>query len=239
MQPQQALWSSGRGGPPTWSRGVHAYATHLFLLYLTWNKIIPEDFIGRSYASATTLSPQEYLYRAIPNFREVYRRFAARIVVLDGMPDWAKGYLRFAINWWRTFGAQYGNALPGGGNDDNTYAFDLKDSGTSGWVTPSAALESWAFSVTRLQATSAARYRISLSASRAGSEQTPADLYVGLVFEENGNVRYDEIPLTDYQGTVETAIAANVRMYVVVVSTPNRFTGAETFPYSIKIDKLP
>lgn len=237
MQPQLRLWSPP--GSPLWSVGVHAYAAHLFLLYLTWNGLVAEDFVGRSFASGTSLSPQEYLSRNIPNFRDVYRRFATQIVVLDGIPDWARRNIADAITYWRTNGAQAGNALPNGQNADNTYAFDLKDSGTAGWVTPSALLESWAFSVTRLKVTQANSYRIAINAARVGSEQTQANLYVGLVFEQNGVIRYSEIPLTDFQGTIDTAVAANTRVYVVVVSTPNRFTGAETFPYSIKVDKLP
>ena len=237
MQPQLRLWSPP--GSPLWSVGVHAYAAHLFFLYLTWNGIIPEDFIGRSFASGSSLTPQEYLYRNIPDFPGVYRRFAEQIVTLDGIPSWATRNIADAIQYWRTNGARSGNALPNGQNADNTYAFDLTDAGTAGWVGPSALLEAWAFSVSKITATTAATYRISLRTSSVGSRGTPSDLSVRLVTVANGVRTYSVLPLSGNEGSRDVTLPAGATAYVVVVSTPLTFTGAETFDYSINIVRNP
>lgn len=237
MQPQRRLW-----GPPmqaTWSQGVHAYAAHLLLLYVSWNGYMRDDLIPKSFFSGTSLSPQEYLYRNIPNFRDVYRKFATDMATLDGLPAWAQANISEAWTWWRKEGAKFGNALPDGRNDDNSFAFELRDVGTNGWSKPSAPLEAWAYSVTKITATSGATYRVSLRTATIGSLNTSSDLHVGLVTLVNGVRTYSTITVSMNEGSKDVVLPAGATAYVVVVSTPLTFIGPETFDYSINVQRNP
>jgi uncharacterized protein YjdB len=238
MQPQLRLWSPPDA--PTWSVGVHAYAAELFLLYLSWNKLMPDDLIGRSWTlAAPGEMPQQYLASRIPNLSEVYRQFVVHLTALDGMPSYARRGISASLAFWRANGAKYGNALPNGENHDNTYAFDLRDAGTAGWVVPKAKIEAWAFSVTRLQSTQTGQFQISLNIVPVGSGGTPADFYAGLVVQKDGINSYSSIPIKNGSADRSVLLQAGSIAFIVVVNTPNSFFGNETFDYSIKIDRTP
>jgi hypothetical protein len=236
MQPQLRLWSPP--GSPRWSRGVHAYAAHLFLLYLSWNGLMPDDFVGRSYASRTTLTPQEYMVQNIPNLKEAYRDFATGIVVLEGIPEWIRPNIAAAIHFWRTQGARYGNARPDGSNDDNTYALELNDAGTEGWVSPGEPLEGWAHAVTRLEVTVDSEYSVAFRSPGVSDQGSPADLFVGLVEQRAMGNRFSSLSLKDQQGTAQLNLEAGTVLYIVVVNTPEKMTGDDTYPFELDLRRI-
>ena len=72
-----------------------------------------------------------------------------------------------------------------------------------------------------------------------GSRGTPSDLSVRLVTVSNGVRTYSVLPLSGNEGSRDVTLPAGATAYVVVVSTPLTFTGAETFDYSINIVRNP
>jgi hypothetical protein len=237
FQPQLALWSFGyqTNGAATWSRAVHGYGSQIFLLYLTWNKIISEDFIGKSFYSKSSLSPQEYLYRNIPNFEQVFRQFAVNIVVKDKIPSLEADAIRAREKEWLLYGKQRGNAKANGENDVNIYAFELKDQGTNGFVTPVEKPQAWSYSVTKVENTAARNYKVDFEGDRLGSKGTESNFYLGYVIDQGGKFTYSNVELNNGLGAKEISVPNNATLYLVTVSTPKLFGGDESFGYKIKV----
>jgi len=91
--------------------------------------------------------------------------------------------------------------------------------------------------VSRLDALQAGSYIITIAGNDRGSEGTPADLYVGTVLDHGGTYTYGTIALNSFTGTQAIDVPSNSTLYVVVVSTPQTFSGRERFEYRIKIDR--
>ncbi len=237
FQPQLALWSFGyqTNGAATWSRAVHGYGSQIFLLYLTWNKIISEDFIGKSFYSKSSLSPQEYLYRNIPNFEQVFRQFAVNIVVKDKIPSLEADAIRAREKEWLLYGKQRGNAKANGENDVNIYAFELKDQGTNGFVTPVEKPQAWSYSVTKVENTAARNYKVDFEGDRLGNKGTESNFYLGYVIDQGGKFTYSNVELNNGLGAKEISVPNNATLYLVTVSTPKLFGGDESFGYKIKV----
>ncbi len=237
FQPQLALWAFGyqTNGASTWSRAVHGYGSQIFLLYMTWNKIISEDFIGKSFYSKSSLSPQEYLYANIPNFENVFRDFAVHIVVKDKIPTLEADAIRAREKEWLLYGAQRGNAKANGQNDVNQYAFEFKDKGTNGFVSPTEKPQAWSYSVTKLDNSVARSYKVDFEGDRLGSKGTTANFYLGYVIDQGGKYSYSNVDLNNGTGSKEISVPSGSTLYLVIVSTPKLFGGDETFDYKIKV----
>jgi hypothetical protein len=237
FQPQLALWAFGyqTNGASTWSRAVHGYGSQIFLLYMTWNKIISEDFIGKSFYSKSSLSPQEYLYANIPNFEKVFRDFAVHIVVKDNIPSLEAEAIRKREKEWLQLGKERGNAKANGENDVNQYAFELKDQGTNGLVSPTEKPQAWSYSVTKVDNTVAKKYTVDFVGDRSGSKGTASNFHLEYVIDQGGKFTYSNVDLTNGAGTKEISVPTNATLYLVTVSTPKLFGGDETFSYKIKV----
>jgi hypothetical protein len=237
FQPQLALWSFGyqTNGAATWSRAVHGYGSQIFLLYLTWNKIISEDFIGKSFYSKSRLSPQEFLYTNIPNFEKVFKDFAVHIVVKDNVPTLEANAIRAREKEWLLYGKQRGNAKANGENDVNLYAFELKDQGTNGLVSPVEKPQAWSYSVTKVDNTVAKKYTVDFVGDRSGSNGTASNFHLEYVIDQAGKFTYSNVDLTNGVGSKEINVPSNSTLYLVTVSTPKLFGGDEAFNYKIKV----
>jgi hypothetical protein len=239
FQPQLALWSFGyqTNGAMTWSRAVHGYGAQIFLLYLTWNKIVSDDFFGKSFYSKSSLSPQEYIYQNIPDFENVFRNFALNIVVKDKIPAAdAAAIVKREEDWLKNF-ATRGNAKANGENDDNRYAFKLKDEGTNGLVSPAEKPQAWSYSVAKLESTAAQNYRVDFVGDAKGNMGTVSNFYLGYVIDQAGKYTYSNVPLTNSSGSKEISVPAGSIVYFVTVSTPRIFGGNEEFNYKINLVK--
>ena len=236
FQPQLALWSFGyQTNGATWSRAVHGYGSQIFLLYLTWNKIISEDFIGKSFYSKSKLSPQEYMHQNIPNMEQVFRQFAMNIIVKDKIPSLDANAIRAREKEWLLFGKQQGNAKATGENDVNLYAFELKDQGTNGFVSPIEKPQAWSYSVTKVDNTTAKKYTVDFVGDLTGSKGTASNFYLGYVIDQGGKFTYSNVDLTNSQGSKEISVTAGSTLYLVTISTPKIFSGDEAFNYKIKV----
>lgn len=239
FQPQLALWSFGyqTNGAATWSRAVHGYGAQILLLYLTWNNLVSEDFYAKSFYSKTTMSPQEYLYKNIPNFENVFRQFALNIVVKDKIPSLDAAAIVKREEAWSANYKAWGNANANGESDDNRYAFKLKDQGTNGFVSPAEKPQAWSYSVTKLENTALQNYKIEFVGDQFGSNGTASSFYLGYVIDQGGKYTYSNIDLTNASGTKDLTIPAGATVYFVTVSTPKIFLGVEEFNYKIKVEK--
>jgi uncharacterized protein YjdB len=244
MQPQLAMWTwilDNGGTQASFSRGVKKYEMGILLNFLTWNRIVTEDFFYRTYASGTTLTPQEYLVRYVPDFKNAFRRYAMRLTVLDEFPGWARDGIRYMQQFYRDnprWTPANQNFRPDGTFDDNSFALVVRDTGTTAFVRPREKLEPWSYSVVRIDATTAGTYRITFRGSERGSSGTPADLYLGTVVDAGGRYAYDAIPLVGTTGIGTFTLGANTSLYAVIVNTPAVYSGREQFDYEIKVDRV-
>jgi hypothetical protein len=202
---------------------------------MTWNKIISEDFIGKSFYSKSSLSPQEYLYANIPNFEKVFRDFAVHIVVKDNIPLLEAEAIRKREKEWLQLGKQRGNAKANGENDVNLYAFELKDQGTNGLVSPVEKPQAWSYSVTKVDNTVAKKYTVDFVGDRSGSNGTASNFHLEYVIDQGGKFTYSNVDLTNGAGSKEINVPSNSTLYLVTVSTPKLFGGDEAFNYKIKV----
>jgi len=255
FNPQLSLWYKAfQNDTISWSRGVHAYGSQIFFNYLTWKNYITEDFVGKSFASKTKLTPVEYLYQTIPDFTNVYRDFAMKASVLD-FP-----YHKAAINYWvQNWGSTAAYSLSKINlGDVNTYAFSLVDMSTNGFVRPKEKNEAWSYTATKIEATKKANYRIQFIADSLGNSKTISNYYLGLVYQSAKKSNYQNV--TSYKDVIDRPmyIGANTYSsinllngkcdttislpdstiaYLVAVSTPKSFTGSEIFDYQINVQK--
>ena len=255
FNPQINLWHSDfQNDTISWSRAVHGYSTYILFDYLTWKNYIPEDFIGKSFASKSKLSPIEYLYQNIPNFTNAYRDFALKASVLD-FP-----YFKPEINFWMQNWASTTAYPPASANlgDVNTYAFNLVDTSTNGFIRPKEKNQAWSYTATKIVSTKKANYRIQIKADSLGNAKTISNYYLGLVYQSAKKSNYQNV--TSYvdnidrpmyvgantyssinllNGKCDTTISMpdSTIAYLVAVSTPKSFTGTEIFDYQINVQK--
>jgi hypothetical protein len=248
FNPQLKLWQHASDG--SWSRAVHGYGSQIFFNYLNWKKYITEDFIGKSFSSKSKLSPMEYLYQNIPNFTSVYRDFALKASVLD-FPQF-KPAITFWMALWQA--PDYPGSAANLG-DVNTYAFQLVDTSTNGFIRPKEKNQAWSYTATKIQNTKRANYRIQYKMDSLGSSKTKSNYYLGLILQSNkksdyqnvtssvdvpmyiGSNTYSTIELIDGKCDTTISLPDNTIAYLVAVSTPQSFTGDEIFDYQINIQK--
>jgi hypothetical protein len=255
LNPQLKLWQFDyQNDIISWSRAVHGYGSQIFFNYLNWKNYITEDFIGKSFASKSKLSPIEYLYQNIPNFTNAYRDFALKASVLD-FP-----YFKPEINFWMQNWSSTIAYSPASVNlgDVNTYAFNLIDSSTNGFVRPIQKNQAWSYTTTKIESTKKANYRIQYKIDSVGNANTISNYYIGLIYQSSkksnyqnvtsykdnidrpmyiGNNVYSSIKLLNGKCDSTISLPDSTIAYIVAVSTPQSFSGSEIFDYQINIQK--
>ena len=255
LNPQLKLWQFDyQNDTISWSRACHGYGSQIFFDYLIWKKYITEDFIGKSFASKSKLSPVSYLYQNIPNFTNVYRDFALKSSVLD-FP-----YFKPEINFWMqnwSSTVAYSPAIVNLG-DVNTYAFSLVDTFTNGYVRPKEKNQAWSYTTTKIETTKKANYRIQYKVDSLGNSNTISNYYIGIVYQSSkksnyqnvtsykdnidrpmyiGNNKYSSISLINVKCDTTISLPDSTIAYLVAVSTPQSFSGNEIFDYQINVQK--
>ena len=236
MQPQISLW----GPEPevkTFSRNGRQYAGVLFFMYAYWNELIPEGFLAESFYSGYDKSPQEYMYENLSDFKGIFRQFARDITVLHNIPDQPKEDIKQIQEWWRLYAIHYGNEHQGV-NDDNSYSLELTDAGSSGYFSPVEKNMAWSHTVIKVNNTTASSYNIDFIGDSVGDEGTASDFYVATIIAIDEAYTFSTIPITNHKGITTLDVPSNATLYLVVVSTPEKFNGDEEFDYQLKIDKL-
>ena len=241
MNPHQSLWSSGiyltEGGNP-WNKTVQMYSLAQFFMYLNRINAISEGFIGASYYSQTTLTPQEYLYQNIPNLKEHFKNFAMKMYSLDWYSNSEKaGFLRME-ELFEPGG--FLNSYTKDLNNNNSiypYVVKLNNTGSNGEISPSAKPQAWSWTTIEISNSTQSSYTIEFDGDLTGNEGTASDFYVGIVKQSVNGYNYSNINLVNGEGTKTVILDDSSVNYVVIVNTPNKFDGLEEFDYDINVIK--
>lgn len=258
MNPQLRLWHFPKIGEVLpWSRAVHGYAVQHFLLYLAWNNYITEDFIGKSFTSKSSLTAMEYLYKNIPNFATAYRNFVMNAAVIDFKQEFKPAYNYWIQNWSNPIAYKAATTL--NKDDVNTFAFNLKDSSTDGFVRPKEKNQAWSYTTSKIVNTKKSFYRIQYKTDSVGSSKTKSNYYIGFVTQSSKKSNYQNIlsyvdvidrsmyigknvyaslKLTDGKCDTIISLEDSTIAYFVAISMPQVFTGEEIFDYQMSIKKL-
>ena len=235
FQPQKSLWSFNDG--TTWSHQIHGYGAAIFLKYLTDNNVVTSDFFAKSLVSGWTRSPVEYLYQYIPNFENVYRDFSSKLPLLDGYSKDFRDGVTLHQEW--TDKNLKSNFLPDGRSDNNTYVARVGDAGTNGYIAPLFKNEAWSYTTTRMDASTSGIIRVSFRPSLMGSNGSPSRLHLSVGVNSNGAIKYHVLPTNSNQNNfIDIPVIAGSSIFAVVTSTPNVFSGKETFDYSISLERV-
>ncbi len=221
------------GDPVNANREGRPYGMSAFLHFLTAAKGVPQILIAGGYYAGTTQNPQQYLYNQIgpANFRQYFTEWTAHNAAYQDYltrAQWAD-----AKDWLNTYGDPA---------DVAPYIQTYTDSGTSGvWVSPPANLapRSWASNVFRVIISSAAPYTLHLNGNATGTSGAAA-VFSGtaVVMDVAGNQFHPFVMNTSTQGTVTVSVPATAtEMFFVINAIPAQFTGNQSYPYQVRIDR--
>jgi len=237
LQPQVSMWGGLEDKPYfsqiSWSHGNHRYAMEAFFKYLIEEDKINENFIGSSFYSQSSLLPQKYLYDNIQNLESIYGDFSSKYVSgimfsdedYHGIKEMTKLIIDFSCEW-----------LSGMGNcnedtnlaHNNQYISEINELGTNGYVTPVEKNEAWSWTVVKINTSQEQSFTIDFQPDEFGNEGTQSNFKLYLTNRENNLVQE-----VDFNG--EFTVNPNLDYFLVMVNTPQRFEGWETFDYKLKV----
>ncbi len=239
--PQLPLWRTFNSSypssfdePKNWNRETHQYGLNTFLAYLTEVAKVPRSIIVQGFYAKTSLKPQAYLSSQIgaEAFREHFADWAAHNAA-------SFDYLTRA-QWIHSLGhlKSYGDPA-----DIHPYVRTFYDEGTDGqWIAPQATLmtQGWSYHLYQIINSSAATYNFSVRGGLVGTAGSPSRFAGRVVVINNGGNRFLPIPMTTQQdGTLSIeASSSDSEVFLVVASVPDSFTGTQTYPYQVKIERV-
>lgn len=247
LQPQVSMWGGLEDKPYfseiSWSHGNHRYAMEQFFNYLDKNNIISESFIFESFYSGSSLLPQEYLYEEIENLEQVYCEFAANYTSGLMYNDLDFERLKETISWTIEYSCSFNNCNPETNEVyNNQYIAEIGDEGTIGltpiefislgipadYITPREKNEAWSWTVVKINTTQERTFDVDFRPDERGNEGTLSNFSLYLTNRENNLVQE-----VDFNG--EITVNPNLDYFLVMVNTPQRFEGWETFDYQLKV----
>lgn len=237
LQPQVSMWGGLEDKPYfseiSWSHGNHRYAMEAFFKYLIEEEKINENFIGSSFYSQSSLLPQKYLYDNIQNLESIYGDFSSKYVSgimfsdedYHGIKEMTKLIIDFSCEW-----------LSGMGNcnedtnlaHNNQYISEINELGTNGYVTPIEKNEAWSWTVVKINTSKEQSFIIDFQPDDFGNEGTQSNFNLYLTNRENNIV--EEV---NFNGEIN--VSPNLDYFLVMVNTPQKFEGWETFDYKLKL----
>lgn len=237
LQPQVSMWGGLEDKPYfseiSWSHGNHRYAMEAFFKYLIEEEKINENFIGSSFYSQSSLLPQKYLYDNIQNLESIYGDFSSKYVSgimfsdedYHGIKEMTKLIIDFSCEW-----------LSGMGNcnedtnlaHNNQYISEINELGTNGYVTPIEKNEAWSWTVVKINTSKEQSFIIDFQPDDFGNEGTQSNFNLYLTNRENNIV--EEV---NFNGEIN--VNPNLDYFLVMVNTPQKFEGWETFDYKLKL----
>lgn len=235
FQPQVSMWGGLDNKPYFseigWSYGNHRYAMEILYKFLIEYNHIKESFLWDSFKSRTTLTAQEYYIKNIPNFKEIYGQFASHYTsgIMFNDADF-KGINKM-IDWWLTYsctGQKINCDLQNNTPHNNQFVKILNDEGTGGFISPIAKNEAWSWTVIDIKTSKNQTFQLDFQPNKYGSEGTQSDFTLYLTNRENKV--FEKIP---FNGKI--SIPANKEFFLVIVNTPDKYEGWETFDYKIKV----
>ncbi len=236
--PQDPLWISfnnkAPGIPDNWQRDCHQYGMDILLYYLTEKCSVAREIIANGFYAKTSLKPQAYLCDRIglDKMRGLYADWA--IHTAGGCDYLPAGTVARAATELKNYGDP---------KDVHPIVKSYTTNGTNGvWERVPAlnAPAGWAYNLFEINNSSSAAYTIELSGDAAGSSGAPSWFALrAAVKNSSGPNTYHALdPADGRNGTMTVNMtAAQTKAWVVVASTPNHFTGNQTYSYRIKITK--
>lgn len=235
FQPQVSMWGGLENKPffseKGWSYGNHRYAMEILFKFLIENNHIKEGFLFDSFKSKTILTAQEYYIKNIPNFKDIYGQFASFYTSGIMFNDIDFKGINKMIDWWLTYsctGQKINCNLENNTPHNNQFVKIINEGGTGGYITPLEKNEAWSWTVIDIKTSKNQNFQIDFQPKKYGSEGTESDFRIYLTNRDNKvfeNVQFNE----------KISIPANKDYFLVIVNTPNKFEGWETFDYQIKI----
>ena len=232
LQPQLSMWGGLENKPYfseiSWSHGNHRYEMAEFFRYLIQYNKIEESFVHQSFYSGTELSPQEYLYENIDNLEGIYGDYSSKYVSGIMYNDLELQAIKSSTEFYSTCQVSTNCNEETGVGFNNQYVSEIDELGTNGYVTPVEKNEAWSWTVVKINTSQEQSYTIDFQPDEFGNEGTQSNFNLYLTNRENNLVQE-----VDFNG--EITVNPNLDYFLVMVNTPQRFEGWETFDYQLKV----
>ena len=232
LQPQVSMWGGLENKPYfseiSWSHGNHRYEMAEFIRFLIQYNKIDESFVHQSFYSGTELLPQEYLYENIEDLEGIYGDFSSKYVSGIIYNDLELQAIKSSTEFYSTCQVSTNCNEETGIGFNNQYVSEIDESGTSGYVTPVEKNEAWSWTVVKINTSQEQSFTIDFQPDGFGNEGTQSNFNLYLTNRENNLVQE-----VDFNG--EITVNPNLDYFLVMVNTPQRFEGWETFDYQLKV----
>ena len=236
--PQVPMWYSWgnmeAGDEDNWQRGCHQYGMNVLLNYLTDVRGVDKSIIVEGFFAETELLPQEYLYQKIgrTKMRNLYADWAAHATAgYDYLVEGTEERMEEDL-------IQYGDK-----DDVHRFVKIFEDEGTQGqWIRPGRdfVTRSWGYNVYKIRNSSPASYTFHIDGDLSGNEGTPSVFMGRIIVRNEEKIEYFNLDLADLRRGSHTISSAprESEVFLVIASTPDIFSGNQTFSYQVKIDKV-
>ena len=240
LQPQVSLWrhrnalpNRGLNSNQQWSFGMNGYEKGELFRFLIQESYVPTSYVWDMGVSKSTLLPQEYLYQTINNFEDVYGDYAVKftsgIMYNDIEVEAAKSSLEYWINNSCNIGINCNPETNEAFN--NQYVAEINESGTNGYVTPVEKNQAWSWTVVKINTSQQQSFTLDFQPDELGNEGTQSNFKLYLTNRENNLVQQ-----VNFNGEIN--VDPNLDYFLVMVNTPQRFEGWETFDYQLKVTPI-
>lgn len=218
-----------------WSQVNHDVGAKLFLIYLTDHGIVSAQDLISIYKTSTDQLAIEHLMALIEangmNAKQVFADFAAHNTVWD--------YNNDAQFFADRYEALMSTALQEGWNVSITDT--IPETGTDGWLenNPQTAPGGWAYNVYTINNPKEA-YDINLEFDPKGSQDSASEFKAMIVRSHNGQHSYRPMEMVNpTSASIQvTGVNNEERVFIVVVSVPDNYTGYETYSYRFNINPI-
>ena len=232
LQPQVSMWGGLENKPYfseiSWSHGNHRYEMAEFIRYLIQYNKIDESFVHQSFYSGTSLLPQEYLNENIDDLEGTYGDFSSKYVSGIMYNDLELEAIKSSTEFYSTCQVPTNCNEETGVGFNNQYVSEIDESGTNGYVTPVEKNEAWSWTVVKINTSQEQSFTIDFQPDEFGNEGTQSNFKLYITNRENNIVQE-----VDFKG--EITVNPNLDYFLVMVNTPQRFEGWETFDYQLKV----
>ena len=131
--------------------------------------------------------------------------------------------------------------LVGDPNNRRPNVVELEDTACEGDFIPdeASAPRGWGYNVVKVNLSSPGSYTVLLGGQPTGSEGATAHFEGRVVIEGATGVRYQSIDMLDaISGTASVdTFADDSTLYFVIAAVPEHFTGNQTYPYTLNIQR--
>tara|TARA_B110001452_G_scaffold53588_1_gene41026 strand:- start:199 stop:1902 length:1704 start_codon:yes stop_codon:yes gene_type:complete len=235
MQPQVSLWTHNNAKPgltsdQAWGYGMNGYEKGELFRFLIQENYVTPSYVWDMAISKTSLLPQEYLYYTIDDFELVYGQYASKFTsgIMYNESEFSAS--KSSMDYWLNNSCRNGINCNPETNEafNNQYVSEIDQSGTNGYVTPVEKNHAWSWTVVRINTSQEQIFAIDFQPDGFGNEGTQSNFNLYLTNRENNLVQE-----VDFNG--EITVNPNLDYFLVMVNTPQRFEGWETFDYQLKV----